>query len=308
MSTQTNLSPEISPDTPGDTASANPLPTKSVANRRMIASRSQLTVAVSSGPDTTYQFERTGDWWPYRALSLRTAIDHPQTVTRTAKQSLRWFLVDTRPPGYSLPDELLETAQTYKPSLTVPNGRFSGGRDAAAYPVDMVDAFTQPSAPRLALPIPQPVEYVAATAANQLGANTQAEPIGERSRPAVITIQFDPDAHQSGTEVWDDVLTVAEQLPVATNIILRFPTITTELVRRLREPPSLVDGIILPPNPQADVRAPATAQTVAEEYDSALATDSSPATQLAADVAFLSGSLVADDAVEEALSHSVIPA
>lgn len=224
--------------------------TQQVANdeeRRRIASRAPIDVFVPGGEDTQYVSDFTGNYWPYRALTLSDVVENDGLGERTANRSTKFSLIDNRPPGSNFPHDLYEMGDSLKADYIFPVVYTGTSRDAIAYPVEAYNNYDFTNRPTLGTPVPHPYSLTINCLKEGLyNQQSRSKGIGEVSHPTDFVLR------ETGTHAfeWDSMRSAIEYLQAETsgdiNIHLHEPPVTGDMVRYIRANPGVIDSIVLP--------------------------------------------------------------
>jgi len=241
--------------------------TSRIANdeeRRRIASRAPVKVFVPTGEDTQYVSDFTGNYWPYRSLTVDDIVKDRKLAERTVDRSLEFSVIDTRPPGSNFPHDLYSLGDSLNADYVFPMVYTGTSRDAIGYPVSTYQHYDFSDQPTLGTPVPAP--YTLTINCINEGLYDQ-----DNKRGAGVTATSHPTdfvLRELGTHAftWDSMREAVEYLQDATsgdiNIHLHEPPITSDMVRYIRANPGVIDSVILPSDAETLLRgAVETAET-----------------------------------------------
>jgi len=220
--------------------------------RGRIASRSPIDVYVPTGEDTQYVSDFTGNYWPFRTLTLNEVVNDRSLADRTIDRVTKFGIVDTRPPGSNFPVELFDLGDSMTADFICPVTYTGGSRDAIAYPVDMYREYDFTHRPALITPVQHPYEltlscistglYDDGTARSDragISPDTETSPTGFMLRD----VNHDGDSWDSLRQT---IELARETISGDADLYLHEPPLTGDLVRYIRANPGAIDGIILP--------------------------------------------------------------
>jgi len=224
--------------------------TSRIANdeeRRRIASRSPVNVFVPTGENTQYVSDFTGNYWPYRSLTLDEIVEDRKMAERTVDRVLDFAIVDTRPPGSNFPHDLYNLGDSLKADYVFPVTYTGTARDAIAYPVDKYRNYDFSHQPTLGTPVPHPYSLTVNCLNEGLyKQQSRSKGISGTSHPTDFVLR------ELGTHAfeWDSMREAIEYLQESTsgdiNVHLHEPPVTADMIRYIRANPGVIDSVILP--------------------------------------------------------------
>ncbi len=295
--------------------------TMRVANdeeRRRIASRAPVDVFIPIPEDTQYVSDFTGNYWPYRSMTVSEVIDNRNAAERTINRTTAFNIIDTRPPGSNFPLELYDLADDLHADYVSPVTYTGTSRDAIAYPVETYRNYDFRNEPQLITPVPHPYELTIACIENGLYQRADSRNgVQGTSHPTDFVLR------ELGTHAytWDSMREVIERLHEATsgdiNIHLHEPPVTGDMIRYIRANPGAIDSIVLPadvptmlPESTTDQAETLLTDLFSKSGDTYLRGNLCPFVRVAAEFSLLCSSFIdieTERQLVSLLSESVIP-
>lgn len=295
--------------------------TSRIANdeeRRRIASRAPVDVFVPETDNTQYVSDFTGDYWPYRSLTVTDVKEDRTAAQRTVDRVLDFALVDTRPPGSNFPLEVYELGESLNADYVFPVTYTGTSRDAIRFPVTTYQNYDFEHQPTLGTPVPHPYELTIDCLNQGLYQNqSESAGIGGSPNPTDFMLR-ELEMHAFKWEsIRDAVETLHESTSGDVNIHLHEPPITGDMIRYIRANPGAIDSIILPEDVDSMVPTASTStstdqleQLFSSEGESYLRGDLCPHVRVAAEFSLLCSSFIETESNRDLLRiirESVIP-
>jgi len=278
-------------------------------NRSRIASFAPVSVYVRADDPEQYVSDQSGEYWPYRALTISQVRDDRKAAERTVDRTLAFRLVDDRDPGRNFTRELYELADEIGADQVLPIIHTGISRDAIAGPVRWYNGFDFQRQVDLVTPIPAPYGLTSGCVKTALyETHGVTAGIQTKSYPTDFGIR-DLRTEADSIEGLDEVIsTVRSTISGDARVHLENPTVDGSLIRYIRAYPGRINSLTVSPETVKD-----TTMEGAGETDSLLSGAGlrdlgggmDPLVRIAAELSFLSSSLVDDHSLAEAIEASV---
>lgn len=291
--------------------------------RRRITSRSFVDVYIPDVDPSQYVMDYSGDYWPYRLISISDVLADEKSVTRTLNRTTKLTVIDDRPPGSNFPGELRDVADRIGADFICPITHTGSSRDAIYAPVERYEYHDSSLNPQFIVPVPHP--HTAAIPAINQGLYNQSgsDSLGIRGTDHPTDFML-CDLQLHGFE-WETLRESIEQLHENTsgdvNIHLYQPSLTGEMIRYMRANTGAIDSIILSDNSSALLPVTNASDTdtdtdsditslFSRSGNRALRSEISPFVRVAAEFSLLCSSFVdpsTDAELRALIEESVIP-
>lgn len=287
--------------------------------RRRIASRSPVDVFIPVAEDTQYVSDFTGNYWPFRSMTVSEVMENRAAAERTINRTTSFAIIDSRPPGSNFPLELYELGDELHADYVSPVTYSGVARDAIAYPVETYRNYDFQNEPQLITPVPDPYGLTISCIENGLYQNADQHQNGVQgtSHPTdFILRELDTHAYR-----WDSMRDVIERLHEATsgdiNIHLHEPPLSGDMIRYIRANPGAIDSIVLPKtvetltsSAEATTESDALEESLSRRGNTYLRSGLCPFVRVAGEFSLLCSSFVDitnDRELMQLLDESVIP-
>lgn len=279
--------------------------------RFRIASRSPINMFVPQLEDEQYVSNHTGNYWPFRTLTLREAKQNTQAATRTVNRTLKLRLDDDRPAGECFPIELYDLADEIHADQVLPMMYSGGGRDMVAVGANTYNAYDFTNQPDLLTPAPYPHSLTLATISESLSIKNRSStaPLSTTAHMCDVALRdVAPEKLPEG-----GLSSLIEQAIESTsgdaNIHIDKPRIDGELVQAIRSVPNSIGSVSIPRNTTSYIDVPdsASQSMLSDDGSRDLGNDQCPYVRIAAELSLLCSSYIDDSEFPRALEASVIP-
>lgn len=278
--------------------------------RHRIASRSPIDVFAPTPDPEQYVSDYSGNYWPYRAMTYREANDNPAAAERTVNRSLRFRLIDERPPGHNFPADLYTLADELHADEVLPVVYTGTGRDMLRAPVETYTHHDFTAAPKLIIPAPAPHDLTLSCLTESLYSPSEVEQgVRASSHPTDVSLRELHTIVSDGAQLTALITTARDAVSGDINVHLQAPHLNADLVHFIRNTPNAVDSIVLSDHAQSLVATPneSTPSLLSSTGESSLSDSLCPSVRVAAELSLLCSSYISDAELPKALSESVIP-
>lgn len=278
--------------------------------RFTIASYAPINAFVPTEEDTQYVSDHTGNYWPFRSLDFQYARDNLTAAERTSNRTVSLRLVDNRAPHETFPQPLWETAREIFADQVLPNWHVTSRSDMAC-PSFIYENHDPTEDADILTPAPQPHGMTLGTVSESLtkpNLNT-SDPLGSTPHVSDIAIRDLSRNYGEGGDLLETVELAIDSTTGDVNIHLHEPIINSELVSVIREYPSVIGSVSIPPSATdyIDVPEAETSSFLSGAGSRDLSNTPCPYVRIAAELSLLTSSFIDDEKLPVALEASVIP-
>jgi hypothetical protein len=282
-------------------------------DRHRIATRSPISVYIPTFDSQQYVSDYTGNYWPYRSLSLTKVLEdnNYKKTKRTMKRTLSLRLVDNRHPGSNFPQDLYQTAKRVHADQVLPIVHTGSSREAVSFPVDTFRSYNFKLPASLIIPVPSPYELTSATLRESIYRQQGSAGMDEPLHPTHACIRG--LSHETSySRLVDAIETVSNAVSNDVKLHLHRAPLSGSLVRFIRHHPNIISSVTISPNDPSLIQSNQERPTLEKDVFSDTGKEDlreplSPYVRVATEFSFLCSSFLQDTKVRQALLESVIP-